>query len=235
MFTFVDFVFISVIVISSVLAYNGGLIQESISVFAWIGTAFLTKYTFPIVEPKFASLFGGSSMFSAMSSYISVFVVTIMLISFMNKSLSVRLHKSNFGSIDKSLGFFFGFIRGILIMAVIYIMILWFMPNAKSRPDWIKDAKSKPILKVTSMFISSLLPSTSNFQEIKTIIQSDMSGTEIETFEKLSKPVVEGSIDTSSAENGYRDSEMRDLERQLQQLQELEDSFSEKDLEIKDL
>lgn len=235
MFTFVDFVFISVIVISSVLAYNGGLIQESISVFAWIGTAFLTKYTFPIVEPKFASLFGGSSMFSAMSSYISVFVVTIMLISFMNKSLSVRLHKSNFGSIDKSLGFFFGFIRGILIMAVIYIMILWFMPNAKSRPDWIKDAKSKPILKVTSMFISSLLPSTSNFQEIKTIIQSDMSGTEIETFEKLSKPVVEGSIDTSSAENGYRDSEMRDLERQLQQLQELEDSFYEKDLEIKDL
>ncbi len=235
MFTFVDFVFISVIVISSVLAYNGGLIQESISVFAWIGTAFLTKYTFPIVEPKFASLFGGSSMFSAMSSYISVFVVTIMLISFMNKSLSTRLHKSNFGSIDKSLGFFFGFIRGILIMAVIYIMILWFMPNAKSRPDWIKDAKSKPILKVTSMFISSLLPSTSNFQEIKTIIQSDMSGTEIETFEKLSKPVVEGSIDTSSAENGYRDSEMRDLERQLQQLQELEDSFLEKDLEIKDL
>lgn len=235
MFTFVDFVFISVIVISSVLAYNGGLIQESISVFAWIGTAFLTKYTFPIVEPKFASLFGGSSMFSAMSSYISVFVVTIMLISFMNKSLSARLHKSNFGSIDKSLGFFFGFIRGILIMAVIYIMILWFMPNAKSRPDWIKDAKSKPILKVTSMFISSLLPSTSNFQEIKTIIQSDMSGTEIETFEKLSKPVVEGSIDTSSAENGYRDSEIRDLERQLQQLQELEDSFLEKDLEIKDL
>ena len=60
-------------------------------------------------------------------------------------------------------------------------------------------------------------------------------GPEIETFEKLSKPVVEGSIDTSSAENGYRDSEIRDLERQLQQLQELEDSFSEKDLEIKDL
>ena len=52
-----------------------------------------------------------------------------------------------------------------------------------------------------------------------------MSGTEIETFEKLSKPVVEGSIDTTSAENGYRDSEIRDLERQLQQLQELEESF----------
>lgn len=235
MFTFIDFIFVVVVILSSVLAYNGGLIQESVSIFAWIGTAFLTKYIFPVVEPKFASLFGESSMFSAMSAYISVFVVIIMILSFINKTFSTKLHKTNFGSIDKSLGFFFGFIRGILIMAIVYMVILWFMPNEKTRPDWINDAKSKPILKVTSMFISSLLPSTSNFQEIKSIIKSDMSGTEIETFEKLSKPVVEGSIDTTSAENGYRDSEIRDLERQLQQLQELEESFFEKELEIKDL
>ena len=236
MFTFIDFIFILVVILSSVLAYNGGLMQESISVLAWIATAFITKYIFPYVEPKFASIFGGSSMFSAMSAYISVFVVIIMIISFINKSFASRIHSSNFGSIDKSLGFFFGFIRGILIMALVYIVILWFMPNPSSRPTWITEAKSKPILKISSMFISSLLPSTSNFKEIKNIIESDMSGTEIETFEKLSKPVVDGSAsDTSSAETGYKDSEVRDLERQLQQLQDLEDDFNKKDLDLKDL
>ena len=235
MFTFIDFIFISVVILSSVLAYNGGLIQESISRIAWIGTAFLTKYIFPFVEPQFANLFGGSSMFSAISSYVIVFVIIIMLLSFINKSFATKLHDSHLGGIDKSLGFFFGFIRGILIMAVVYIVILWFMPDVNSRPDWIKDAKSKPILKVSSMFISSLLPSTGTFAEIKNIIQSDMSGTEIETFEKLSKPVVEGGLDNSSAETGYRESERRDLMRQLQQIQELEDSFKEKELEVKDL
>ncbi|MBR1545087.1 MAG: CvpA family protein [Alphaproteobacteria bacterium] len=227
MFTFLDFVFVAVVILSSVLAYNGGFVQESVSIAAWIGTVFLTKYIFPFVEPKFAGIFGSSSMFSAMAAYISVFVVLIMLLSFINKTFSTKLHKTNFGSIDKSLGFLFGFFRGILIMAVAYIIILWFMPNPNKRPNWVTDAKSKPILKVSSMFISSLLPSTSNFSEVKFIIKSDMSGTEIETFEKLSKPVVEGSFE-SSAENGYQPSEIKDLERQLQQLQQMEYDFNVK-------
>ncbi len=232
MFTFLDFVFIAVVLLSSVFAYNGGLIQESVSIAVWVGTIFLTKFIFPFVEPKFAGLFGSSSMFSAMSAYISVFVVLIMFLSFFNKTFTVKLHKTNFSSIDKSLGFLFGFFRGILIMAVVYVVILWFIPNENKRPDWVTDAKSKPILKVSSMFISSLLPSTNNFSEIKLMIQSDMSGTEIETFEKLSKPVVETSSE-SSAENGYQPSEIRDLERQLQQLQQMEDIFNLKHLDIK--
>ncbi len=234
MFTFLDFAFVVVVLLSSVFAYNGGLIQESISIAAWVGTIFLTKLFFPIVEPKFASIFGGSSMFSAMSAYISVFVILIMFLSFINKTFAIKLHKTNFGSIDKSLGFLFGFFRGILIMAVVYIVVLWFIPNSNKRPDWIKDAKSKPILKISSMFISSLLPSTNNFAEIKSIIKSDMSGTEIETFEKLSKPVVEGSTE-SSAESGYNASEIRGLERQVQQLQQIENIFKTKNLDIKDL
>ncbi len=236
MFTFLDFVFVVVVLLSSVFAYSGGLIQESISVVAWIGTVFLTKVLFPFVEPKFAGIFGSSSMFSAMSAYISVFVVLIMVTSFVNKTFAVKIHKTNLGSIDKSLGFLFGFFRGILIMATIYVVILWFMPNKNKRPAWISDAKSKPILKVSSMFISSLLPSSDSFLEIKSIINSDMSGSEIETFEKLSKPVVEGSLE-SSAESGYQPSEIRDLERQLQQLQQMEDIFNTKvkHLNIKDL
>ena len=116
-------------------------------------------------------------------------------------------------------------------MAVVYIVILWFMPNPASRPLWIRDAKSKPVLKISSMFISALLPSTSNFTQIKNIIESDMSGTEIETFEKLSKPVVENTTaDSSSAEDGYKMSETRDLDRQIQQLQDLEDDFNSKQL-----
>ena len=238
MFTFIDFLFIAVMILSSVLAYNGGFIQESASILAWILTAFLTKYTFPFVEPKFANIFGESSMFSAMSAYISVFVVVIMILSFLNKSFSEKIHKTNFGSIDKSLGFFFGFVRGILIMSVVYIVLLWFMPNSKNRPNWINDAKSKPILKATSMFIYSLLPTTTTFQDIKLIIKSDMSGTEIETFEKLSKPLVEGYVDNSSAESGYNKSEIRDLERQLkqlQELQELENIFKIEHLNLKNL
>ncbi|MGN0929844.1 MAG: CvpA family protein, partial [Alphaproteobacteria bacterium] len=202
--------------------YNGGLISEAFGIGAWILTAVLTKYLYPVVEPRFASLFGESNVFSSMSAYVSVFVICIMFLSFLNKSLTRKLHDTNLGGIDKSLGFFFGLVRGILLMAVAYIAILWFIPNKKERPSWIVDARSKPILKVSSMFISILLPDGSNFKEIKEVIKSDMTGNEVETFEKLSKPKVQSDNDGSSAEDGYKDSEIRDLERQLKQLDQME-------------
>ena len=235
MFTFLDFIFLVVVVISAVLAYNGGLISESFSIAAWIGTAILTKYLYPFVEPQFASLFGESNVFSSMSAYISIFVVVIMLLSFINKTFTKKLHNTNLGGIDKSLGFFFGLVRGILIMAVIYIAILWFIPEKQNRPKWIVDARSKPVLKVGSMFISLLLPEGSNFKEIKEVIKTDMTGNEVETFEKLSKPKVEAVDDNSSAEDGYKQSEIRDLERQLKQLDQLEIDFNEKELNIENL
>lgn len=222
MFTFLDFIFLVVVVVSAVFAYNGGLIAESFGIASWIVTAIFTKFLYPFVEPRFASLFGESNVFSSMSAYVSVFVIIIMFLSFLNKTISKKLHNTNLGGIDKSLGFFFGLVRGILIMAIVYIAILWFIPNKYERPRWIVDARSKPILKVASMFISILLPNGSNFDEVKEVIKSDMTGNEVETFEKLSKPKVQSDNDGSSAEDGYKDSEIRDLERQLKQLDQME-------------
>lgn len=235
MFTFLDFIFLIVVVASAVFAYNGGLISEAFGIGSWIVTAILTKYFYPVVEPQFASLFGQSNVFSSMSAYISVFVVFIMFLSFINKSMAKKLHNTNLGGIDKSLGFFFGLVRGILIMAVAYIAILWFIPEKKERPKWIVNARSKPILKVSSMFISVLLPDVNNFKEIKEVIKSDMTGNEVETFEKLSKPSVKNDVDSSSAEEGYKDSEIRDLERQLKQLDQLELDFNDKIPNINEL
>lgn len=235
MFTFLDFVFLVSVIASAVFAYSGGLVSEALGIAAWIGTAVLTKWIYPFIEPWFANLFGENNMISAISAYISIFVFVIMVLSFLNKGLSKKLHTTNFGGIDKSLGFFFGLVRGILIMAILYVAVLWFIPNVSERPKWIIDARSKPILKVTSMFISMLLPDGSNFSEIKKIIKSDMTGNEVETFEKLSKPTVESVGESSSAEEGYRQSEIRDLERQLKQLEQLEVDFDKKGLNIENL
>ena len=85
------------------------------------------------------------------------------------------------------------------------------------------------------MFISVLLPDSNNFKEIKEVIKSDMTGNEVETFEKLSKPSVKNDVDSSSAEEGYKDSEIRDLERQLKQLDQLELDFNDKIPNINEL
>jgi membrane protein required for colicin V production len=224
LFTFLDFIFLAVVAISAVCAYNGGFLTEAVGITAWIGTAFFTKYAYPFVEPKFAEWFGAAGMLSAVSAYVSIFVVVIMLLSYLNNMFAKKLKDTNFHGVDKSLGFFFGLVRGVLLMALLYIAVLWFMPRPKDRPDWIRDARSKPVLKTSSLFVSKLLPSGGTFGEIKEIIEADMTGNEEEVFDRLAKPSVAGDAG-DSAEDGYRASEIRALERQLKQLDELEADF----------
>ncbi|MDR2098807.1 MAG: CvpA family protein [Rickettsiales bacterium] len=221
LFTFLDFVFLTVVAVSAICAYGGGFIAEAFGVAAWIGTAVIAKYAYPHVEPKFAGWFGTTNMISAISAYVSIFVVVVMLLSYLNKKFARKLRDTNFHGVDKSLGFFFGLIRGVLIMALMYVAVLWFMPRPKERPEWITGARSKPVLKTSALFISKLLPAGGTFGEIRDLIDSDMSASEEEVFERLTKPAVAGGA-VDSAENGYRASEIRALERQLKQLDELE-------------
>jgi hypothetical protein len=62
-----------------------------------------------------------------------------------------------------------------------------------------------------------------------------MNGNEMVTVEKRSKPSVGVEVDSWSAEDGYKDSEIRDLERQLKQLDQLEFEFDEKIPSINEL
>ena len=224
MFTFLDLVFFAVVTVSAIMAYYGGFVSESLGVAAWVGTAFITKYLYPLLQPKFAAWIGTNNMFSAIAAYVSIFVAIVMALSFLNKWATAKLRRTHFDSVDRSLGFFFGLVRGVLVMALLYMAVLWFMPERKSRPAWIVDARSKSVLKVSSMFVCTLLPEGGNFGALKRLVRSDMDGTEADTFEKLAKPEVAGT-DSGSAEDGYRASEIRDLERQLQQLEQLEQDF----------
>ena len=224
-FTFLDFIFFAVVTVSAVLSYYGGFVSESLAVAAWVGTAFITKYAYPLVQPKFASLLGADNMFSAVAAYVSVFVAIIMLLSYLNKWLAAKLRKTHFNSVDRSLGFFFGLVRGVLLMALLYMAILWFMPEQRSRPTWMTDARSRSVLRISSMFICTLLPDGRDFDELKRLVRQDATGAETATFERLARPAVEADAGTISAEHGYRESEIRDLERQLQQLEQMELDF----------
>ena len=64
---------------------------------------------------------------------------------------------SKVGALDRSLGFVFGAARGLLLCAVAFVFVNWLMPD-KSQPDWMKNAKMKPLLAVTGDQIMAFLP-----------------------------------------------------------------------------
>ena len=53
------------------------------------------------------------------------------------------------------MGFVFGLARGFLLVAIVFIL---FTALARDQPDWVRNARSFPILQQTQVAIESLLP-----------------------------------------------------------------------------
>jgi membrane protein required for colicin V production len=62
---------------------------------------------------------------------------------------------SRVGALDRTLGFIFGLARGFLLVAIVFIL---FTALARDQPEWIRNARSYPILQQTQVAIESLLP-----------------------------------------------------------------------------
>ncbi len=53
------------------------------------------------------------------------------------------------------MGFVFGLARGFLLVAIVFIL---FTALARDQPDWVRNARSFPILQQTQVAIELLLP-----------------------------------------------------------------------------
>lgn len=220
--TGLDVLFVLTLILSGLWGYMRGLVKEIFAIFAWVGAAVATKYGSLVVEPSIAEVIGKggeSTLFSQAVTYIILFLIFFVLFSIISKKFSKRMEASEFEGLDKTLGFLFGIIRGIVVIALIYMFFIWLFAEEDQRPDWIKKARSRPILRVTSQVLTELfLPG--EFEELDEDIKEGKDNKD-QTYNRLSRPEEEKRTLIDS-EAGYNNSERRELDKQINQLQELD-------------
>jgi membrane protein required for colicin V production len=84
-----------------------------------------------------------------------VFILTLIVVSLITFRISDRVLDSRVGALDRTLGFIFGLARGFLLVAIVFIL---FTALARDQPEWVRNARSYPILQQTQVAIESLLP-----------------------------------------------------------------------------
>lgn len=175
---FLDFLFVLVMVLSGIFAYVRGFTKEMFAISSWFIAAFLVKFLFPLLEPLVISGFGGEgSIWSSTVTYSVSFFLCIVLISFFANKLSRRIGDSDLKNVDKSLGVVFGIVRGVFIMAIFYISVLWFISDPAKKPSWMKkEAKSAPAIKYSVHLVSKLFPESEDFDRIKNILEGEDEG-----------------------------------------------------------
>jgi membrane protein required for colicin V production len=127
-FTLVDGGVALVIVLSAVLAYSRGLVRESLAILGWIGAA-IVAYMFaaaaqPLIKelPVIGEFLADSCELSIIAAFAAVFALGLVVASLFAPLMSGLVQRSILGGLDQGLGFLFGVLRGIVLVAVAFIV-----------------------------------------------------------------------------------------------------------------
>ncbi len=152
--SWLDVILIAIMLISGLLAMVRGFTREVLSIFSWAMAAVAALY----LTPKYANLLDpyiSNPSIAQIAFAAGVFIITLIVVSLITFRVSDSVLDSRVGAFDRTLGFIFGLARGFLLVAIVFIL---FTALARDQPDWVRNARSFPILESTQRAIESLLP-----------------------------------------------------------------------------
>lgn len=127
-FTIVDGIVALVIVVSGILAYARGFVREAMAILGWIAAAVLA-FLFagkaePLVKeiPYVGDYLRDSCELSIIAAFAAVFALALIVVSFFTPLFSSLVQRSALGGLDQGAGFFFGVLRGILLVAIAFFL-----------------------------------------------------------------------------------------------------------------
>ena len=132
-----DYIVIGIVALSGLIAFFRGFIQESLSLALWVvafaSSMLLNEYLDPyiseyLINPELRRIL----------SIILVFVGIIFFGGLLIKLLRGLVHWSGMGGLDRLLGVLFGFLRGVILIVVIYLVL----PNNFKQSTFITQSQS---------------------------------------------------------------------------------------------
>lgn len=233
--TVLDYIYVGVIVLSTIWATFRGGVYETISTLAWVVAAVAARFVSPWLDTLLQSWFklSESTVGTLVASYFIVFFVILLLTGIVNSKLRDKIQRSVLNVTDKTLGVIFGIIRGIVLMGGLYWLALWYYSDTPRLPSWIENAKTRPIVQMTAVKMDQwFVPGAEN-----KLLQRDVAGSKeaIAIYNNLINPAVKAdnktdSNDTTNDENtGYKQSERTALENQLLQIETVANVIDERE------
>lgn len=154
--SYLDLGVIGVVFVSAILSLMRGFTREVLAIGSWIAAAAAAYYLYPYVMPYLAPYIHKTVVLEAVAAAV-VFFATLIVVSLFTVRLSDAILDSKIGALDRSLGFVFGAARGFLLAVVAFAIFNWLVGD-KQQPEWVQNAKTRPMLTDTADRIIALLP-----------------------------------------------------------------------------
>ena len=161
----VDLVSLIIILLSILASAWRGLIRETMTVIIWLSSFLVSKILFKYVS-SFTRNFIQIDILVQLISWVIPFLIAVILFSILN-NIIVLPPLLKFSNIyDHILGSIFGFVRGILIIVLIYIGIIQVIENVNKLPNQIVSSYTVSISETFSKYLIEII-SNDNFKEFE--------------------------------------------------------------------
>jgi membrane protein required for colicin V production len=193
-----------IIVVSGIIALRLGLVRVVLGLAGWVGAGLATIYGYSYAQP-YAREFIGNELIADIAAGAGIFVVTMLILTFISHAIAGGVRDSAFGMLDRTFGFLVGLAIGGVIVSGGYIFSQQVF-EMDDNASFYQGAKTLPILKRGANIIASTAPAQWGLKQQKPSGASPDS-----TFRSLLSPKP-GGADTERR-SGYKSEERQEMDR----------------------
>ena len=159
-FNVVDLVVVVLILVSGFLAFFRGFITEALAVAGWVGAAIVTVMAFAPAQALATQYFAdivSLQLLIDVGTGIVLFVVSLIVFSMILRAIARLVRGKEANPLDRALGFVFGLVRGLVLLAVVWLLITAIVPEDRL-PSYIREASTLPMIRASGAFFLKLAP-----------------------------------------------------------------------------
>ena len=117
-----DIIYVILTFLSLIKCIKQGFVLSILKASKWLLAYLITLFLFPKIQPYVKGILDNEYVLNLLLG-ISLFVLVIFLILLINRGVGKAVKYSGVGKLDKTFGFFFGFVRGYVIAVCIFTAI----------------------------------------------------------------------------------------------------------------
>jgi membrane protein required for colicin V production len=150
---------ISILLILGISIFIGimrGATREVLGIAGWVGAFATVFYGLPLFRPL-GRQYIHSPMLADMVVAILLFILSLGVFILISRTVSSRVKGSLLGGLDRSFGLVFGFVRGTLVICLVYLAMGFFYSSGQF-PSAIQEARLTPWIASGAYEIKHLIP-----------------------------------------------------------------------------
>jgi len=151
-----DLLILTCLILSAGIGFLRGFCNEVFTIIGWIAAIVATIYFTPVLKPVARDLIE-KNWLADIAAAAFIFLVTLGIVSAISYFATQTLHQTKLGILDRAGGFFFGIFRAVLLFGLGFLLIAYVW-EPEDRPDFIKEAKSRPFLEASASWTQAIIP-----------------------------------------------------------------------------